>query len=296
MFLYEYLSAGGAVEAGADSLLLEGRAMREALATELRMLPGWQVTVAGLPGEPGCRAARAGETPAAFVAREAAGHRYVWVVAPETAGLLGRLQAAVPRGVGWIGCSADAIGIASSKRRTAECLAAAGVPVPRPGLDAAGRWVLKPDDGAGSVDTHCLAAAPARLPPGQRLEPWVDGEPMSLSLLGQPGGIELLSVNRQQVTVAPDGVVHCAVPRPNVLGPADTRWPVLRRLATAVAAAIPGLRGFVGIDLVWHPVAGPVVIEVNPRVTTALVGLSAALGRPVVRAVMEGGCDVDTEA
>jgi predicted ATP-grasp superfamily ATP-dependent carboligase len=46
-----------------------------------------------------------------------------------------------------------------------------------------------------------------------------------------------------------------------------------------VAKAIPGLRGFVGIDLVWHPRCGPVVIEVNPRVTCAYVGLSASLGR-----------------
>ncbi len=53
----------------------------------------------------------------------------------------------------------------------------------------------------------------------------------------------------------------------------------LAGLAQRVAHAIPGLRGFAGIDLVWHPERGPVVIEVNPRVTCAYVGLSAALGR-----------------
>jgi predicted ATP-grasp superfamily ATP-dependent carboligase len=46
-----------------------------------------------------------------------------------------------------------------------------------------------------------------------------------------------------------------------------------------VARAVPGLSGFAGIDLVWHPRHGAVVIEVNPRVTCAYVGLSAALGR-----------------
>jgi predicted ATP-grasp superfamily ATP-dependent carboligase len=46
-----------------------------------------------------------------------------------------------------------------------------------------------------------------------------------------------------------------------------------------VAKGIPGLRGFVGIDVVWHSRCGPVLIEVNPRVTCAYVGLSAALGR-----------------
>jgi len=55
--------------------------------------------------------------------------------------------------------------------------------------------------------------------------------------------------------------------------------PALRGLARQVAAAIPGLRGYVGIDVVWNERRGPVAIEVNPRVTCAYVGLSAALHR-----------------
>jgi len=53
----------------------------------------------------------------------------------------------------------------------------------------------------------------------------------------------------------------------------------LAALAARVQRALPGLRGFVGIDLVWHAQRGPVVIEVNPRVTCAYVGLSRQLGR-----------------
>ena len=58
----------------------------------------------------------------------------------------------------------------------------------------------------------------------------------------------------------------------------------VRRVAQQVAQAIPGLRGFAGIDVVWHAQRGPVVIEVNPRVTCAYVGLSAALRRPQLAA------------
>jgi len=46
-----------------------------------------------------------------------------------------------------------------------------------------------------------------------------------------------------------------------------------------VAATLPGLRGFVGIDLVWHAQRGPVLIEINPRLTCSYVGLSQRLGR-----------------
>jgi predicted ATP-grasp superfamily ATP-dependent carboligase len=62
---------------------------------------------------------------------------------------------------------------------------------------------------------------------------------------------------------------------------------VLRATAAQVARAIPGLRGYVGVDLVWHAVLGPVVIEVNPRLTSAYVGLSAALQRNLAAAVLD---------
>jgi tyramine---L-glutamate ligase len=37
---------------------------------------------------------------------------------------------------------------------------------------------------------------------------------------------------------------------------------------------------------VWHERCGPVVIEINPRVTSAYVGLSRALGRNLAADVM----------
>jgi predicted ATP-grasp superfamily ATP-dependent carboligase len=49
---------------------------------------------------------------------------------------------------------------------------------------------------------------------------------------------------------------------------------------------MPGLRGFAGIDVVWHPSRGPVVIEVNPRLTVAYAGLSAALGGNLAAALL----------
>jgi predicted ATP-grasp superfamily ATP-dependent carboligase len=56
-------------------------------------------------------------------------------------------------------------------------------------------------------------------------------------------------------------------------------------IALQVARALPGLRGFVGFDLVAAP-QGPVVIEVNPRLTCAYVGLSQRLGRNLARDVL----------
>ena len=303
VWVYEALSAGAWTDAEppAASLLGEGLAMRDALAADLAVLGDYAVTVAGsksLPPPPGGLAldcARPGETAPDFVARSAVDHDLVWVVAPETGGLLAELQAVVapPR---WLGCSAAAIRLAGSKGATTARLHAVGVLTPRAfdGPALSGRWVVKPDDGAGALATrvhHGRAEAEVdragRAGETAVIEPWVDGLALSLSLLCGGGEVELLSVNRQATRVDAAGWLWVDGLELDVLGRADSRWPLLCATAERVAAAIDGLSGFVGIDLVWHTGSGPVVIEVNPRLTSAYIGLSAALKRNLAAAVLD---------
>jgi predicted ATP-grasp superfamily ATP-dependent carboligase len=51
---------------------------------------------------------------------------------------------------------------------------------------------------------------------------------------------------------------------------------LLAGLASEIAAAIPLLWGYVGVDLVLTE-SGPVVLEINPRLTTSYCGLRHAL-------------------
>ncbi|MGF6543092.1 ATP-grasp domain-containing protein [Paraburkholderia youngii] len=320
IFVYEYLTGGGIdpALAGAGSLadlsalIVEGRVMRDALVAALRELDGVQVTFATsrfetpAPGDAHCMAAP-GESMTAFVARVAREHDYAWVVAPECDGLLLRFHDAVGT-ARWLGCAKEAIRVASSKSATAACLAAHGIattPALEPGDPAAqhgGRWVVKPDDGAGGLDTivyerladacaeYEARAAAARNPV---LQAWVDGEPLSLSLICRGDATKLLSINRQQIGLSGgdargevarivefDGVLVDQIDQHSDMGRA------LDTLAHRVARAIPGLRGFVGIDVVWHPQRGPVVIEVNPRLTVAYAGLSAVRGSGLTRALL----------
>jgi predicted ATP-grasp superfamily ATP-dependent carboligase len=48
-------------------------------------------------------------------------------------------------------------------------------------------------------------------------------------------------------------------------------------LAARIAAAVPGLWGCVGVDLISTP-GGPVVLEINPRLTTSFSALRRATG------------------
>ena len=69
----------------------------------------------------------------------------------------------------------------------------------------------------------------------------------------------------------------------------------LLRLARRVIAAIPGLWGYVGIDLVITE-AGPVVLGVDPRMTLPHTGLRASLDTNPVALLFDllhsGHCDM----
>lgn len=296
VLVYEFISAGGLGATADAALLAQGVAMRDALLADLVRLAGCApATVAdGLAPLPAALRAvptlapRQGEPALDFLARAARSHELVWVIAPECDGLLLASHGAVGA-ARWVGCDAAVITVAASKNATLARLAAHGVAVParwQPGEaePAGGAWVVKPDDGAGTVDTvrHAGFAAArddflAR--PGATLQSWVEGEPLSLSLLCGPGRTELLAINRQDVTVAADGTVRYGGVHGGAVPLSGEPGRRLAALARHIGAALPGLSGYVGVDLVWSPCHGPVVIEVNPRLTCAYVGLSARLGR-----------------
>ncbi len=317
IFVYEYLSGGGLMagagldtDAGTDAasaeLLAMGQSMRNAITADLLALEDCQVTVATCAlASPVPQAATAVrprdfETAFAFVARHADAHDAVWLVAPETDGLLAQFQRRIDP-ARWLGCDAASIALASSKRSTLMRLAEVGITTPLAFEQAPEitRWVVKPDDGAGAMDTRLHRSPEAAVNDAARrsgaavvIEPWVEGQPMSLSMICSDAGFTLLSINHQRLNIDADGrLSFCgvevnALPLLAALSPADAQAATLHDLARRVARAVPGLRGFVGIDLVWHARRGPVVIEVNPRVTCAYVGLSHALGRNLATEVI----------
>jgi predicted ATP-grasp superfamily ATP-dependent carboligase len=96
---------------------------------------------------------------------------------------------------------------------------------------------------------------------------------LSLSLLCAGGAGRLLACNRQQIAVR-DGRVRLDAVLVNAVRDTGGRFAAL---AEQVAQAVPGLWGYVGVDLVLTP-DGPVLLEINPRLTTSYCGLRLALG------------------
>ena len=305
ILVYEYLSGGGpraGAEGAGDELLAMGQAMRDALAADLTQLEDYDVSVAtgdlDTPVPEGARPVVPfkGESAFDFVARQADAHHWVWVVAPETGGVLAQLQRSVDSGR-WIGCDGAAIQLASSKQNTLLRLADAGLTTPLNFEHApqTTRWVVKPDDGAGAIDTRLHASRDAawqdasrRSPAGRpiAIEPWVEGQALSLSLLCSAGRTELLSINRQHLAIDERGALSFQGVELNTMPTTSPHGRELSALSTRVGRSITGLRGFVGIGLVWHAARGPVLIEINPRATCACVGLSRALRRNLAAEVV----------
>lgn len=302
VFVYETTSADPVCVDAA--LVSQGRSIRNAMLADLALLDDVAVTCAiadpaqgGLP--PGvhasCRPRQ--RAPQDYLRDEALRHDLAWVVAPETGGLLAGLRRVVADRR-WLGCSSAAIDVAASKHATLQCLRAAGIATPdgiggAPSSSDGDAWIVKPDDGCGATEVRrhvglasALADRDERRRHHQRaiVERWVDGEPLSITLLCSAGRAEVLSLNRQRIQVGPDGrLAFDGV----VIGPVPGgRQEALAALANRILGALPGLAGIVGVDLVWHPLRGPVAIEINPRLTCAYVGLSAMLGRNLAGEVL----------
>jgi predicted ATP-grasp superfamily ATP-dependent carboligase len=303
IFVYEYLTAGGRYLDGSDlpggSLLREGRAMLEAVCSDLSRLPNVQIV--------GLRDARLVMDDALPMVRQAVGDaadhgrrfdelartaEWTLLIAPEIDGRLSELvERAEQLGARLISPDSAFVRLASDKVKTADLLSKAGVSVPATFLClapsdaeqlATGPWVVKPIDGAGSWQVRLVDRDGVRehLRGGPRcVQAYCPGRPASVAALCGCGEPEFLPPCWQWV----------APPSFEYRGGEVMAQPAMirraHRLARSALAALPPTRGYVGLDLVLGP--NPegredAVIEVNPRLTTSYVGLrrqaSANLG------------------
>jgi hypothetical protein len=347
--LEHFTSMPGPARGSGIGLRIEGGAMRDAVVSDLLEIPGVALTVLHRPDCPVRPAPprRRGRGPVAPGGRlrgvpvegprEAAFRAEVrrseaaLVIAPETDGVLEALAAIVEdEGRLLIGPSTRAIRLAADKLETARCLAAADLPSPRTASidfgSARGRlrewtppYVLKPRDGCGGsgvvlvrrtgeIERALGAVRRATARADFLAQEFVEGDDASVSLLaGGPRSIRALGVNRQRID---HGVPfrYLGGETPSADPAAARAADLARRAAAALAAATRGVRGYLGVDVVIGA-AGPRVIEINPRLTTAYIGLrrvvernlaalmvDAALGRALPdRVRARGACRFDAD-
>jgi predicted ATP-grasp superfamily ATP-dependent carboligase len=293
VLIHEHASGGGM---GDDpppaSWLAEGSAMRRALAADFAALGARVVMTldARLPDEHGpWTTVRIRPLSILDALPSLTSHAdHTVLIAPETGGILRDLARMVARAGGRsLGSIPEAIDLTSDKLRLAEHLDRAGVPTPatrlvRPGSglprDAIYPAVLKPVDGAGSIDTLMVTSPEDPIVAAFSgatglLQPLSPGEPRSASFLARPDAPpRLLAVGRQEIAVESGRFAYLGGTILTDELPAD--HPARRSVAS-----VPGLAGLVGVDYLHDPESGrATVLEINPRPTTSCIGLVHALG------------------
>jgi len=184
-------------------------------------------------------------------------------------------------------CDSRSVAITSSKQRCAKQLREHDINVPdsyslhtlNKNRDQA--LVVKPDNGAGAENIFLFAHTDdvhTWLNDRPDMDNWIiqshiAGAPASMTLLCGNDKTIILSVNRQMFEFNNGQGEFTGV----MVNEFADRARELVPLADAIIQAIPGLQGFVGVDFVFSD-NGPVVIEINPRLTTAYAGLRASLG------------------
>ena len=218
------------------------------------------------------------------------------LIAPEFQGILsGRCRIVEEAGGRLTGPSSRAVALCSDKLLLAAHLREAGIetistrPVdwlqvlsPLPHHEpTVFPIVIKPRDGAGSQYTFLVKGAGelARLSTTLAKEsafefiqqPYVAGTPVSVGLIIAPSGTDAEVFPPANQILSDDGrfrYLGGQIP----LDQLDHR--AVQRAAQSACHSVAGLRGYVGVDLIVPDRAPdrPVVVEINPRLTTSYLG------------------------
>lgn len=298
ILLTEHFCSGGLAGQPLDTdLLLAGAGMLRAFVEDFHAA-GLEVTVLldervafELPGRIVSVPAHSPERAALALERALETVDAALVIAPEFDNLLPAALERVERaGVVNLGSSSAAVRAIADKHLLARRLATAGIRVPAGCLGLAtlddllarhGEVVVKPNRGAGCIDTFvCRTAADiARLPhrTDWLVQPREHGLAASVAFILPVAGLPIpLRAGLQAVELA-DGLAS----RSGRLDYSGGRMPLeadLERRAIHLGLDalphLPGLRGYVGIDLVLGATAETdTLIEVNARPTVAYAGL-----------------------
>lgn len=298
LFVSEYV-CGGAWADGAltGSLAAEGRAMLTAIVADAARIPRMEVVTTwdarlGLPPwrDVDVVVVTSPDEERQSFRRLAAECDATFVIAPEFDGILAERCRIVEAASGrLVGPSSAAVELCGDKWRLARHLEAAGVCTISTHVFDHDAFptkitfpaVIKPRDGAGSQATylvhdrselealhHDLRHEP--LLRNAIWQPFVSGAAVSVGLIVDPGGrTDSLPVCEQRLSE--DGRFRY---RGGSVPARVGNSTEIQRTARLACETVPGLRGYMGVDLI-APVdsqSTPIVVEINPRLTTSYLG------------------------
>lgn len=210
---------------------------------------------------------------------------YGLVIAPDN--LLARYTMLLEQNTVNIGCGSMSIAVCANKQKTAKILRGSSIPVP--GEPGTGVRVVKPVTGCGARGVRRTTESASG---GEFSQQFIEGENLSVSMVcnrvigeaclnfsGEPPVV--LAINRQSVTAGDDGQFHYHGGETPVNHP---RGEEIRKVAVD-AATVLGCQGYCGVDIVLAD--KPYVVDVNPRITTSIVGIAACMKEEIAAILID---------
>lgn len=233
------------------------------------------------------------------------------VVAPEIDGVLQRcIREMKAAGIALLNCSGKFLDNASSKKHTAMVFGQCGIEHPKTlslaefltvthNVDHNQQWCVKSDLGAGCDglqvgDASSIRKIVAELLtqtvkagssdwPSYIVQPWIEGTALSCSAIvdrqGRPHWFPLVTQTLESVPTVHGCSTRVYQGGRLVTDAAELSRPtaLLNEVIDEMSGGLPsGAFGWVGVDLLLDQAGKWIVIEVNPRMTTSVIGLSKA--------------------
>ena len=185
-----------------------------------------------------------------------------------------------------INCSPSALNLTSNKSLTKNILRDHHIPTIKD-LDVRDKlsfpFVKKPVDGAGSTDNWCIrskddwdAYQSRNYTIPMLTEEYIPGQHYSMGVIvNQAGSIDYLPLAVQHIEIGRQITYQGGqLPATNI-----NQQP-FQQLVERCLQAIPGLRGYFGVDMILpdNSPQQPVVVEINPRLTTSYIGYRQLTG------------------
>ena len=308
LFISEYITGGGlAHDLLPESLKQEGLMMLNALVRDCQQIKNCEITLT-LDSridydfdDVKVIAINAGMDYTQVIQQHAQENDKTWIIAPESGGVLADMIALMQQlGVSIINCDAETVRICADKLQCDKHLSDFGVPtidaLTQNQLDAYHQAVvIKLRDGVGCEGMKKCSSGKRAIDyingseiPSDAwyVQPYIQGKHKSLSLICLNGAAKVLSYNTQMMSFKNTiELISCIVNDQNITSEIEI-------LANNIARALPGLKAYVGVDLIETENAR-YVVDVNPRLTSSYVGLNQCLIDNPAHIIMQS-CETDT--
>ena len=138
-------------------------------------------------------------------------------------------------------------------------------------------YIIKDRFGCGCNNVRVTSNKNLEIPANRIIEKYIPGDSYSVNLYISDTGYEILTIN-QQIINRYNNVLKLDAINVNI-------YPYFRnslfKFIEGILVALPGLKGFIGFDLIYNK-EGLFLIDINPRYTTSMSAISKCKDRHIL--------------